>query len=316
MSSHNIIAPDNLSVHMPRGHNQYYLFAILKSKEVKTMSTQKGTKEGIVEDFRSYIAKKFNDRRATKFEENYNPTKDEACWSDFDFNTSVFKCFLDPSSMQTLDKKEFEAAIAIGIAHINASTKPNETPDYFISFQVIDSRNILKPEKSYFFANNTLKKHTEPTLNMKKSIDAVCHNGSIYFTSFPLVNRIIDLRGCFEAASDSQILSWLKDEMFTLAGNVDGYCEHFTDKMRRDLNIIMSMNYIEALNVNNLSVFLDKHKELDIQMDGGRIVIPNDRKRISLLLDLLLSKIYPGHLYDDEVLFRAASRTRLQQTST
>jgi hypothetical protein len=140
----------------------------------------------------------------------------------------------------------------------------------------------------------TFKELTAPAFTFENNIVGIIENGKLKYKSFHLLKRIFRFNQLYQEASDQQI---------------DGFCSHGSlnvesveaFKAVADQGIRMLVFAISKTGILDQFVVADIATKanslgLNVQVEGGTIMVPTDRKSIKQLLRFLDDGIYEASL--------------------
>ncbi len=163
-----------------------------------------------------------------------------------------------------------------------------------ILIQPFTAQQILHRRFSLLQDGNSFKKLTDPAFSLGSALCAIIEDGKIKFKNFSVVKRILDISHLYQEATDLEI------ENFCALGSLHvddvGKIKLISDQSTRKLlHAILESN---VLNSNSVSNIRSKAKKLGININtkNKKIILPDKRKDLKLLLQFLDNAIYEASL--------------------
>ena len=165
-------------------------------------------------------------------------------------------------------------------------------------FQSSGAAKILNNKRALFSRDGTFNLLSDPGFVIDSQLAATFQNSRLYFRSYSVVKRFLDLTDYFRAASDPQISDFLNLPLFS-CDNVQVVIDVADDWMRRRFTSIQSSGILDAIDAKTavkkakkygIELFLDKKN------GNNAIVVTDDKKEIKDLLRFLNEEYYTGEL--------------------
>jgi hypothetical protein len=172
----------------------------------------------------------------------------------------------------------------------------------FTRAQALNRRTVLG-----FFDGETFSKLEEPALLIGTKIDAVIQRGTILFKKFGVLKQMFDLFDVYREATDQDIAAFAEHPTVHVQ-NVDELCQIANRTMRKRIFSVTNSGILEQLSAQEIQQRAEPY-EIELDIDDGRIALPQDKQAISRVLEFLDHSIYRSPLTDDRWL--ANSRRRL-----
>lgn len=163
-------------------------------------------------------------------------------------------------------------------------------------FQNFDRRKIIVPGRRFAIWNmadsSTFRELDRPVLLLDSTISALWHNGTLRFRSFHQAKQMFDLTDWFEEASDKQLLGFAKHKML-LCTDSNQFLASNNYWTRKKIAMILRDGILDNVTPNELKK-VAKAVAYEIEMDGDRMVIPEDTSAMRALLQFLDEDVYRG----------------------
>jgi hypothetical protein len=163
-----------------------------------------------------------------------------------------------------------------------------------IAFQHLDNHMYLTNKKRIVFSKNTFTEETGAGFILPDCIDCLLSERELLFRSFYNAKQIMDLSDYFNIATDEDVNEFL---------NLVSLESHSTDSFIKNLNQstrcrIYKINKARVLEKYSPEQICNKAVGLgiNIKIDNGKIMIPNDNKEQKSFFTFLDEGLYKGPL--------------------
>jgi hypothetical protein len=195
-----------------------------------------------------------------------------------------------------------------------AACHPDD-PSPTVYFQAFNRTQLIGKGFTILHSSNTFHKLTEAGLTLGPKVAAVFKDGKLYFRSFALVSRFLDLKGYLKEASNEEIEGVLShsvlttDDAPTLAQTADSW-------MRKRFAALQASGILDQITARRTANKAEKYGlTIQVRKKGGKdaIVFPADKKQAKRLLTFLNEGYYQGELTDR--LYQTNSQRAVPQSS-
>ncbi|WP_437871998.1 Kiwa anti-phage protein KwaB-like domain-containing protein [Methylorubrum extorquens] len=195
----------------------------------------------------------------------------------------------DITALNTLDAKNF---IGENIKALVVATGPEGSKrllmQLFSAQQILSRRFLLMLEK------DTFVELTEPTFTLDNYLVAIVENGKLKFKSYHLVRRIFALSHLYQEATQQQIEEFCAHESLHVA-DIARIKELADEPIRKLVHAVHKSNVMTQYGVDDISK-ASTSVGLNIDLVGGKILFPDNKKDIKILLRFLDDGIYVAPL--------------------
>lgn len=170
--------------------------------------------------------------------------------------------------------------------------------DGYYYFQNFMNNYILKATNvPLIWSNNTYKKFEEQkAFVIEETVNAIYHDGKLYFLSYTSARQIFDLSAFYTEATNADI-----DNVFGKPVFVGTDCEWMKKNsdsvMRKQIKSIEDSGILAGLNVTTKK-FISWAKKAGIPegvYNTGNLVFPKNKKECKVILSFLNDDIFEGH---------------------
>lgn len=216
---------------------------------------------------------------------------------------------------------------AVDLQNLVAIFKRSSNQTNEILIQLIDRKHTILPKSSWLIFKNVwdgnLKKAVgltldsnsngcfcamnESGLQLDNKITAVMRPGILLFKSYYQANRIFDLGDNLAAATNETINQFLSLDIISEKGNPKANINCWKHAQRRKVSKVMALGFVNKFSGNEIYSRAKKaKKQLNIELDEGRIVIPDKPSDLAALLQFLSNGVMASYL-DDECDYEVGS---------
>jgi predicted transcriptional regulator len=256
------------------------LFALLEDGEIRIINLTQEITGDIREVFFKYGNELLNDdKEQVSFTGNYVVEDDEVLYVEMILPPAVTAAAANALGTPDLDMTEDK---------IKALFWQEDQVYYFQNF---DSRRLLGSRNVIFYREGTYSRLTENAFIVENIVNAVYKDGRFFFTSYANANKIFSLSDFYHAATNEEI------GIFAVSGKVSVDTEWFTTKtnstIRKQITLLLKSKILDTADTESIR-FSAKDFKLDIDLDDGRIVFPNNQRKCKDILIFLNEQYYTG----------------------
>ena len=163
-----------------------------------------------------------------------------------------------------------------------------------VNFQVFDAGKLLKRGFTLIGSGDIYKKLEEPGLMLQDKLTAHFHNGTLYFCSYHNTKRFLDLTEYYREATDNDLDDFAAIELFIFEDRA-GFKGQADSIIRKKIALLQKNEVLKDLTVadiqavaNNFNADLSEEHHINIMInEGGKLVIPEDKKQLKELIRFL-----------------------------
>lgn len=226
------------------------------------------------------------------FDPGYKLNDDE-CFEirDFPIDEDLLSFCRQPLTADRVQAADFDALPIHGIVGYDFSNRQRK-----LYFQNFDTRKILVPGRRFALLPmadpSTFQELTQPVLLLDTHISAVWDDGLLRFKSFHLAKQLFDLSAYFTEATDEQIEAFASHNRLQCANTArfKGVCNTWS---RTKIALILRGGILDRATGDSIRAAAAE-VEYALQMDGDRIVLPEEKRELRALLQFLDEDIYRG----------------------
>ena len=163
-----------------------------------------------------------------------------------------------------------------------------------ILVQQFTRRQMLEHRRAVLFSGNAFRRISEAAFVMPSSLTCVLEDGRIKFRSWSNLRSIFNLTDIYRAATDKEVEGFGQHQAIKF-DNVDHLIESSDQQMRKMINQVLSERTLDNHSASKIQQAAALTR-LDIELDNGRIIWPQDRQEQKALLQFLVDNRYTGAL--------------------
>lgn len=264
-----------------------FVFFLLSDGSIRKVLLANEVVQDVVELWEPSYARFISDEiTEVAFNGSYKPDKEEVMYVTMELPA----CFADiPNNTNNYNE------IAIPGDSIKTVCLYHNGSYYFQNFMnnyIVKASNI-----ALFWSNDTFKKFEEQkAFTIEETVNAIYHDGKLYFRSYASARRIFDLTAFYTEATNADIDNVLGNNVF-LGTDCEWMKENSDSVMRKQIKSIKDSRILAGLNVTTKS-FRSWAKKAGIPegvYNTGNLVFPKNKKECKVILSFLNDDIFEGH---------------------
>lgn len=189
----------------------------------------------------------------------------------------------------------------------------NEQGEEIILFQNFSPSHVIRPGRFLFLQNNTYETAQHPgiTLDSKLSALYLSVDRKLLFNNLRTVNTFLPLAEFYKESSEQEIHEILSHDL--LAPEDSGALSRGANQwFRKRFAMLRDSGILDQYSAQQI-VDHSTGYELDIELDGDKIVFPSDKAAAKRLLQFLNEEIFRGAI--TETLYETNSKRQADPTS-
>lgn len=264
-----------------------FVFFLLSDGSIRKVLLANEVVQDVVELWEPSYARFISDEiTEVAFNGSYKPDKEEVMYVTMELPA----CFADiPNNTNNYNE------IAIPGDSIKTVCLYHNGSYYFQNFMnnyIVKASNI-----ALFWSNDTFKKFEEQkAFSIEETVNAIYHDGKLYFRSYASARQIFDLTAFYTEATNADIDNVLGNNVF-LGSDCEWMKENSDSVMRKQIKSIKDSRILAGLNVTTKS-FRSWAKKAGITegvYNTGNLVFPKNKKECKVILSFLNDDIFEGH---------------------
>lgn len=170
------------------------------------------------------------------------------------------------------------------------------------------AKNLLLDSNS----NGTFVEMDDLGLQLDNKLTAILRNGNLLFKSYYQLNRIFDLGDYLTAATNETVNEFLSLDIISSKGNPKAFVNTWSHAQRRRVSKVMALGFVNKFSGTEILQRAKRAKKpISIELDDGKIVIPEKTSELAGLLQFLSNGVMASYL-DDECDYEVGSMRPLK----
>lgn len=194
-----------------------------------------------------------------------------------------------------------DSASTASIKSILAASYDRKDNKPTLHFQAFSrSQLLVKSRLTILHSSATFHRLQEEGMTLGTSLAAIFRDGKLYFRSFALINRFLDVKEYFKEATDEEILEVVGHSV--LLAEDTGKLTALADSwMRKRFAALQSSGILDQITARKTANKAEKYGvTIQVKKKDGKdaILFPSDKKKAKQLLTFLNEGFYQGELTD------------------
>jgi Kiwa KwaB-like protein len=273
---------------------------------VRRLTVRRGLEPALWELFGSQRdAMMHEGRERSEFAAGYRPDERELSFiNHYTLPDPILAAIANPIQCEPLTMEQrAEAPIKGLFAHDEATNE--------VLFQVFDRRRLLSTRGfSIILDGDTFRRLEEPGLTLDSKLAAVYSGGRLYFDSFHLASRLLDLSFYYREATDAEIRRFARGAG-VVVNNLDGLIAVADSRIRRRIAGILDSGILDQQTPRRIQQ-AGRDFGLDLRIrrveNQDRLEVPQDKKALKDFLCFLEEDMFKSALTETRYLTNSKRR--------
>lgn len=269
------------------------LKANTKSDEVLRIELNNETQNAIGLELEDALKALVEEKTIITFDGSYKPNEDEILViNNFQLSDVIKDAIRNPLGVPTYEKQngEFPEIKAI---FMGERVENGESEDFNVVFQRFRKEQYISTRWcNLFFDNNTFTRDSRFGISIADVVDCYYSNKELQFASFYFARQIFDLSESYRSATDSEVVAFTGCDKLNIE-DTDNFKNMANTWIRRKIAMINDSQVLENYSASEIK----KRARLvgvDITVKDKKVVIPNDKEQIKIILGFLDEEAYKG----------------------
>lgn len=220
-----------------------------------------------------------SDTEKILFDGNFKIDGDEVLYVEMSLSNDLIEANSNAIGLEVLDITKDDVKTLFWI----------ENDIYY--FQNFDKRKLLQNKNVIFYSGRTYHRLNEDALIVENMVNAIYKECKFYFKSYANANKIISLSEFFEEASNETIEEFASNPVFEL--DLDWLKDNSDTMIRKQITLIQKSQILLSASSRKIKSSAKKFN-LEIEIENGKLKLPNDKKLCKNILNFLNEQYYLG----------------------
>ena len=251
------------------------------------------TQRSICETFSDCVKELLFDKEKIVFNGNYKPEHDEFLYiNDFQLDEKIKNVIRNPLGVPSF-RAEMDSSSEIKAVFVGEVIDIEDQEQFSIAFQRFRKEQYISTKWYHlFFEKNTFFRREGFGISISDSVDCFYTNNELQFRSFHIARQIFDLRDYYRLATNEEVKSF-GDNPKLMIEDEEAFEVMADTRVRRKIALIHDAQILEKFAVSDIKKRA-RQVGIKVEVKAGKIVIPNDKKRLKVLLGFLDEEAYKG----------------------
>lgn len=261
--------------------------------ELYRLEVDADTQREVCSSFDSALNDLISEKTKISFDGSYKPHNDEfLAIENFQLSDTIKDAIRDPLGVPAYQKENGEF-YDIKAIFVGKRIETDDTERFKVAFQRFRKEQYISTSWiNLFFTNETFRREKDFGISISDSVDCYYTEGELRFSSFYFARQIFDLSEYYRSATDQEVQAFTTSDKLSLE-DTEAFKTVANTWIRRKIAMIndsdVLINY-KALEIKNLA----KDAGITIVVENEKVVIPNDKEQIKVILGFLDEEAYKG----------------------
>ena len=269
------------------------LKANTRNDEVYRIEVDADTQKNVINTMTQALDKLIEGKTKLVFDGSYKPNNDEILKiENFQLSDEIKDAIRDPLGEKCFEKENGEFP-EIKAVFVGERIEDGETEKFNVVFQRFRKEQYISTRWcNLFFDNNTFFQEKRYGISIADGIDCYYTDKELQFSSFYYARQVFDLSECYRSATDSEVDSFTTSSKLSL-DNAEAFKGLANTWIRRKIAMINDSQVLENYSASEIK---KRAKSVGVEIDvkDKKVVIPNDKEKIKIILGFLDEEAYKG----------------------
>ena len=278
------------------------------SSMIKRIEVDADTQKQICHAFSDAIQELTYEKSKVEFDGKYKPEENEILFiNNFQLSAEIKDAVREPLGVPPYEKVNGEYP-QIKAVFVGEKTDIDDSEKFSIVFQRFRKEQYLSTSSfNLFWSKDTFRREKEYGISISDSIDCYFVNDELQFRSFYYARQVFDLSGYYRSATTQEVTAFTSNECLTFEGGID-FEAMANSSIRRKIAAINDSQVLRRYKAIDIKRLAQK-AGITIIVQEKKIVIPNDKEQVKLMLGFLDEEAYKGPF--SQVTFLANSKRKV-----
>lgn len=278
--------------------------------ELYRLEVDADTQREICLSFDSALNDLISKKTKLSFDGSYKPHDDEfLAIENFQLSDAIKDAIRDPLGVPVYQKENGEF-YDIKAIFVGKRIETNDTEKFEIAFQRFRKEQYISTSWfNLFFTNETFRREKNFGISISDSVDCYYTEGELQFSSFYFVRQIFDLSEYYRSATDQEVQAFTTSDKLSFE-DTEAFKNAANTWIRRKIAMINDSDVLVNYKASEIKK-LAKDAGITIAVENKKVVIPNDKEQIKVILGFLDEEAYKGPFSQNT--FLANSKRRINK---
>ena len=261
--------------------------------EIFRIDVDADTQAAICQSFSEAKGKLTANKERIVFNGSYKPNEDEfLAIENFQIFDGIKDAIRDPLGTTAYQKQDGEFP-EIKAVFVGERTEDENSERFNIAFQRFRKEQYISTRwYNLFFNNDTFSRQNSFGISISDSIDCFYTNGDLQFVSFFFARQVFDLGEYYRSATDGEVTSFASNANLEIE-DTEAFGKMADTRIRRKIAMINDSKVLDDYTASDIA---QRAAEVGVSIiiNGNKIVLPNDKAQVKVILGFLDEEAYKG----------------------
>ena len=275
--------------------------------ELYRLEVDADTQKEICLSFDSAVDDLLSEKTKISFDGSYKPHNDEfLAIENFQLSDAIKDAIRDPLGVPAY-KKENDEFYEIKAIFVGKRTETEDAERFQVAFQRFRKEQYITTNwVNLFFTRDTFRREKNFGISIS---DCYYTEGELQFSSFYFARQIFDLSEYYRSATDQEVQSFTTSDKLSFE-DTEAFKNTANTWIRRKIAMINDSGVLVNYKASEIKK-LAKDAGITIAVENKKVVIPNDKEQIKVILGFLDEEAYKGPFSQNT--FLANSKRRVNK---
>ena len=261
--------------------------------EILRLDVDAETQTAICKTFSEATSELVLEKTRIVFDGSYKPHHDEfLAIENFQLPDEIKDAIRDPLGVTTYQKSG-DTFPEIKAIFVGERTQTDETEKFAVSFQRFRKEQYITTKwYNLFFNNETFYREKNFGISISDTVDCLFAESELQFASFYFARQVFDLSDYYRSATDQEVEAFSNSDKLHIE-NAEAFKMMANTWIRRKIAMINDSEVLTNYTAAKIKS-LAKAVGIDIPVENKKVVIPNDKDRVKIILGFLDEEAYKG----------------------
>lgn len=260
---------------------------------VYKMEVDAQTQNTIIVFMRNALTEFIAEKKQIIFDGSYKPSEDEILKiENYQLSDAIKDAIKNPLGVPSYQKYN-DVFPEIKAIFVGERTEDGEKEKFNVIFQRFRKEQYISTKCcNLFFENNTFFQEKRFGISIADVVDCYYTDEELRFSSFYYARQIFDLNECYRSATDKEVESFTTSSKLEIDDS-DTFKRLANTWIRRKIAMINDSQVLDNYSAREIK---SRAKSVGVEIDvkDKKIVIPNDKEKIKIILGFLDEEAYKG----------------------
>lgn len=261
--------------------------------ELYRLEVDADTQREVCSSFDSALNDLISEKRKISFDGSYKPHNDEfLAIENFQLSDAIKDVIRDPLGVPAYQKENGEF-YDIKAVFVGKRIEMDDTERFEVVFQRFRKEQYISTSwVNLFFTNETFRREKNFGISISDSADCYYTEGELQFSSFYFARQIFDLSEYYRSATDQEVQAFTTSDKLSFE-DTETFNNSANTWIRRKIAMINDSDVLVDYKASEIKK-LAKDAGITLVVENKKVVIPNDKEQIKVILGFLDEEAYKG----------------------